>query len=109
MDKIKITDLEIFARHGVMPEETALGQKFIISAELLLSLEKAGTGDRLEDSVNYAEVCDCIKTYNENHTKKLIEGQMISGYKRQTLCDKWICAAKTPSFLRLECDKRMHW
>ena len=44
MDKIKITDLEIFARHGVMPEETALGQKFIISAELSLSLEKAGTG-----------------------------------------------------------------
>ena len=73
MDKIKITDLEIFARHGVMPEETAHGQKFIISAELSLTLEKAGTGDCLEDSVNYAEVCDCIKTYNENHTKKLIE------------------------------------
>ena len=73
MDKIKITNLEIFARHGVMPEETTLGQKFIISAELMLSTERAGATDNLDDSVNYALVCDCIKSYNENNTKKLIE------------------------------------
>ena len=29
MDKIEIRDLEIFANHGVFPEETALGQKFV--------------------------------------------------------------------------------
>ena len=73
MDKIKITNLEIFARHGVMPEETALGQKFIISAELFLSTERAGMTDSLDDSVNYALVCECIKKYNEKNTKKLIE------------------------------------
>ncbi len=73
MDKIKITNLEIFARHGVMPEETTLGQKFIISAELMLSTERAGITDNLDESVNYASVCDCIKNYNENNTKKLIE------------------------------------
>ena len=73
MDKIKITNLEIFARHGVMPEETALGQKFIISAELELSTEAAGRSDNLEDSVNYALACSCIKEYNEKNTKKLIE------------------------------------
>ena len=32
MDKIEIRDLEIFANHGVFPEETALGQKFVVSA-----------------------------------------------------------------------------
>lgn len=73
VDKIKITGLEIFARHGVMPEETALGQKFIISAELFLTAEKAGITDNLEDSVNYALACECIKKYNEKNTKKLIE------------------------------------
>ena len=30
MDKIKIKDLEVFANHGVFPEENTLGQKFHI-------------------------------------------------------------------------------
>ena len=34
MDKIKISNLEIFANHGVFPEENVLGQKFIVSAIL---------------------------------------------------------------------------
>ena len=33
-DKIIISGLEVFANHGVYPEETALGQKFIVSATL---------------------------------------------------------------------------
>lgn len=34
MDRIKIQELEVFANHGVYPEENALGQKFVISADL---------------------------------------------------------------------------
>ena len=34
MDKIKIKNLEVFANHGVFPEETKLGQKFLINATL---------------------------------------------------------------------------
>ena len=30
-DKIEIKELEIFANHGVYPEENVLGQKFVIS------------------------------------------------------------------------------
>ena len=29
MDKIKIENLEVFAKHGVFPEENKLGQKLI--------------------------------------------------------------------------------
>ena len=38
MDKIKIRNLEIFAHHGVFPEENVLGQKFIINATLYTDL-----------------------------------------------------------------------
>ena len=31
LDKIEIKELEIFANHGVYPEENVLGQKFVIS------------------------------------------------------------------------------
>ena len=30
MDKIRIENLEIFAKHGVFPEENFLGQKFTL-------------------------------------------------------------------------------
>ena len=35
MDKIEIRDLEIFANHGVFPEENVLGQKFVVSAVMI--------------------------------------------------------------------------
>ena len=38
MDQIKIENLEIFANHGVYPEENRLGQKFLVSCILYLSL-----------------------------------------------------------------------
>ena len=52
MDRICIKGLEIFGKHGVLPEENALGQKFVISATLFCDTRGAGQSDRLEDSVN---------------------------------------------------------
>ena len=42
MDKIRIENLEVFANHGVFPEETKLGQKFLVSCSLYLDTRKAG-------------------------------------------------------------------
>ena len=53
MDKIKIENLQIFANHGVYPEENRLGQKFVVTAELFLDARRAGKTDDLEQSVNY--------------------------------------------------------
>ena len=53
MDRIYIKDLEVFANHGVYPEENKLGQKFVISADLSVDVRMAGLTDELEYSVNY--------------------------------------------------------
>ena len=73
MDKIKIKDLEVFARHGVFPEENFLGQKFVISATLHTSTRKAGLTDELEYSIHYGEVSHLIKKIVEENTWKLLE------------------------------------
>ena len=73
MDKITIRNLEIFAKHGVYPEENVLGQKFVISAVLYTSTRKAGMTDELGYSVNYGEVSHFIKKFVEGHTWKLLE------------------------------------
>ncbi len=73
MDQIKIEDLEIFANHGVYPEENRLGQKFVISAVLHTDTRRAGLTDDLEASINYGEVSSFITAYVKDHTFKLIE------------------------------------
>ena len=61
MDRIIITNLEIYAFHGVLAEEKKKGQTFIVSAELYLDLKPAGVSDDLEKTVNYADVCALIE------------------------------------------------
>lgn len=73
MDTIKIVDLEIFANHGVFLEENALGQKFLVCADLYVDARKAGQTDNLSDSVNYGEVCRLIDRVMKENTFKLIE------------------------------------
>ncbi len=73
MDTIKIQGLEIFAHHGVFPEENVLGQKFIISATLFLDTRKAGKTDQLEESIHYGLVSQDIKTWMEENTYQMIE------------------------------------
>ena len=73
MDKIKIENLEVFANHGVFPEETKLGQKFLVSCVLYLDTRRAGTTDLLEESVNYGTICQLITAQMKKKTFQLIE------------------------------------
>ena len=73
MDRIYIKNLEIFANHGVFPEENRLGQKFVVSAILFTHTREAGKTDDLTKSIHYGEVSRQIKEYMENHTCKLLE------------------------------------
>lgn len=73
MDQIRITGLEVYAHHGVYPEETRLGQKFRVDAVLRLSTREAGQEDDLTKSVNYGEVSHFITKFLTEHTYRLIE------------------------------------
>lgn len=73
MDKIYIKNLELFAKHGVFPEENVLGQKFVVSAVLYTDIWEAGKSDDLTKSIHYGEVSHQIREYVENHTYKLLE------------------------------------
>lgn len=73
MDIIKITNLKVFAHHGVFPEETRDGQDFFVNAELHLDCRTAGKSDCLEDSIHYGEVCHFITGYLQEHTYQLLE------------------------------------
>lgn len=73
MDKIKIRDLEVYARHGVYPEETALGQKFLVSLTMETDTRQAGIADDLQASVDYGRVAHDTEQFLTKNTYKLLE------------------------------------
>ena len=70
LDKVIINKLECFGKHGVFKEENVLGQKFVVSAEMLVS---RSSNDDLATSVNYGEVSLFIDNIVRNKVFKLIE------------------------------------
>ena len=72
-DEIHVENLEIFAHHGVFPEENRLGQKFLISLTMYVDARPAGKADCLEQSVHYGEVSSFMTAYMHEHTYQLIE------------------------------------
>ncbi len=72
-DQIIIHNLEVFCNHGVYKEENVLGQKFLVDVVIYTDNRMAGLSDRLEDSINYGEVCRLIENIMKQQNDKLIE------------------------------------
>lgn len=72
-DEIRIEQLEVYAYHGVFPEEKREGQTFLVNAVLYTSIRKAGLADQLEQSTDYGDVCCFIIQWMKENTCNLIE------------------------------------
>ena len=72
-DEIRIEDLEVFANHGVFPEENTLGQKFLVSAVLYTDTRNAGKTDDLTASIHYGEASVFMENFLRTHTFRLLE------------------------------------
>ena len=57
-DRILVHRLAVFARHGVLPEEERLGQRFFISLDCRLDLAPAGRSDDVALTVSYADLAE---------------------------------------------------
>lgn len=73
MDTIYLKGLEIFAYHGVNPEEKQNGQTFILDIKLKADLENAKKSDNLVDTISYAEVRKTVQKVFTGHSYNLIE------------------------------------
>lgn len=72
-DFIKITNLEIYAYHGVLEEEKQKGQVFFVNLKLYIPMRKPGLSDDLADAVNYDEVCSLVVDVFTKEIYDLIE------------------------------------
>lgn len=73
MDEIRIDNLEIFAHHGVFPEEKERGQYFYVNLVLYTDLRLAGKRDDLKLSTDYGDVSLFLEQQLTGRTFDLIE------------------------------------
>lgn len=68
---IILKDLRFYAYHGVAPQETVVGNEFTVSLRLKTDLFRAAETDRVEDTVNYADLYEAVKAEMEIPSKLL--------------------------------------
>lgn len=73
MDRIIVTGMRFYGYHGVMPEETKLGQHFRVDVEIYADLRQAGATDDLRATIHYGEVYNAVKQVAEGPPFKLVE------------------------------------
>ncbi|MFE8704061.1 dihydroneopterin aldolase [Cytobacillus sp. FJAT-54145] len=73
MDKIYVNKMAFYGYHGVFPEETKLGQRFLVDLVVEADLRPAGQSDDLEQSINYGELYKTCKEIVEGKPYKLVE------------------------------------
>lgn len=72
-DRILLTGVRGFGRHGVLAEERASGQEFVVDVELTADLRVAAATDRLEATVHYGVLAERIVEAIEGEPVHLIE------------------------------------
>ena len=72
-DRILLESMVFFGRHGTLPAERELGQRFVVSVEISLDLQPAGATDDLAKTVDYGEVHRRVRSIVEGEPVNLIE------------------------------------
>ena len=72
-DRILVQRIAVFAHHGVLPEETRLGQRFYVSLDCRLDLGDAGRSDDVARTVSYADLAAIVVDLATHRRFDLIE------------------------------------
>ena len=70
---IEIVGLSLFTHHGVTPAEREVGQRLILDIRIELGDADATVTDRVEDTVDYGEVCQVIALIAQARSYRTLE------------------------------------
>ena len=72
-DRIVLTGLRVFGRHGVLPAERRDGQDFLVDVTLHLDTRPAAASDDVADTVHYGELAERLAAVVAGEPVDLIE------------------------------------
>lgn len=70
---VEVTGLSLYTRHGVSDAERELGQRLLIDVSFELTDCDATVTDRVEDTVDYAEVCEQVALAAQERSYNTLE------------------------------------
>ena len=71
MGKVKIDNIRVYAHHGCLKEETAIGSEYRVDVSVNAELATASRSDRLSDTVDYVHINHIVKQEMETPSKLL--------------------------------------
>jgi dihydroneopterin aldolase len=95
---IEINGLSLYTHHGVTEPEREVGQRLLIDIRLEVGSSDATVTDRLEDTVDYAEVCQLVALIAQQRSHRTLE-RLCSTIADRLLADYelegvWVKATK---------------
>jgi len=106
---IEISGLSIYTHHGVSEAEREVGQRLVLDLRLELGESDATATDRIEDTVDYAEVCQLVTLIAQQRSHRTLErlcstiaDRLIADYPLEGV---WVKAAKPEPPIPLPVDE----
>ncbi len=106
---IEITGLSLYTHHGVSEAEREVGQRLVLDLRMDVGETDATVTDSLEDTVDYAEVCQLVALIAQQRSHKTLE-RLCSTIADRLLADYdlegvWVKAAKPEPPIALTVDE----
>ena len=95
---IEITGLQLFTHHGVTAAEREVGQRLVVDLRLDVGESDATVTDMVEDTVDYAQVCQLVALIAQQRSYKTLE-RLCAAIAERLISDfdveyVWVKAAK---------------
>jgi dihydroneopterin aldolase len=106
---IEISGLSLYTHHGVTASEREIGQRLVLDLRLDVGESDATVTDRVEDTVDYAEVCQLVALVAQQRSYHTLE-RLCSAVADRLLGDfeleaVWVKAAKPEPPIPLPVDE----
>ena len=92
MDKVIVEQLRLETIIGLFPWEREVRQRLFVDLEIGADIKRAALTDELDNTINYAEVCDRVAALADDGKFKLIEtfAEKIAALVLEDFSASWI-------------------
>jgi 7,8-dihydroneopterin aldolase/epimerase/oxygenase len=106
---VEISGLSLYTHHGVSEAERAVGQRLVLDLRLDVGETDATVTDSIEDTVDYAEVCQLVALIAQQRSHNTLE-RLCSTIANRLLADYelegvWVKATKPEPPIALPVDE----
>jgi len=106
---VEITGLSLYTHHGVTAAEREVGQRLVLDLRLDIGSSDATVTDSIDDTVDYADVCQLVALIAQQRSHKTLE-RLCSTIADRLLADYelegvWVKATKPEPPIALAVDE----